>query len=187
MIYETDTNRVLVYDNTAWVMIADTDTPPGLELVKVQAVGTSVSSVEVTSAFSATWDTYFVAYSGGILSADTHIACQIGNATSTYYGAFMYGQYSTTTVAGANDNNAVRFNFVGGGDQYNGASCMFTVNNPFLTKQTYIHGISAYSTPAGTYTGRLANANSYSSFTLIPNTGTMTGGTIRVYGYRNTI
>jgi hypothetical protein len=28
-------------------------------------------------------------------------------------------------------------------------------------------------------------ATSYDSFTLIPGSGTLTGGTIRVYGYRN--
>lgn len=57
-IFETDTNRVLFYDNSAWVMVADTDQPPGLQLVKTQTVGTGVSSVVVTDAFSADFDNY---------------------------------------------------------------------------------------------------------------------------------
>jgi hypothetical protein len=36
VIYETDTNRVLVWDNSAWVMVLDTDQPPGLQLIKTQ-------------------------------------------------------------------------------------------------------------------------------------------------------
>jgi len=52
-IYETDTNRTLVYDGGAWVMTVDADSPPGMVLIKTQTVGTAVSSVEVTNAFSA--------------------------------------------------------------------------------------------------------------------------------------
>jgi hypothetical protein len=157
----------------------------GLWLVKTQTVGSGVSSVAVTGAFSADYDTYLVTYSGGSMSADTAIMCQIGSATTGYYGAYVYGNYSSTAVAGANDNNAARFTYVGGGDPFNGNSALFTLNNPFLTTQTYISSpMVAYSTNVGSYVGRLATSTSYTGFTLIPFSGTLTGGTIRVYGYR---
>lgn len=156
----------------------------GLVYVKSATVGTAVSSVAVSSAFLTDYDAYQIVYSGGIMSSDTALGLQLGSTTTGYYGAFVYGQYSSTTVAAANDNNAGKFNYCGGGDPFTGASCLFTLNNPFLTKQTYIHAPIAYSTNVGTYVGRLANTTSYTAFTIIPFTGTMTGGTITVYGYR---
>jgi hypothetical protein len=36
----------------------------------------------------------------------------------------------------------------------------------------------------GSVTGLLDNTNQYTDFTVVTNTGTMTGGTITVYGYR---
>lgn len=158
----------------------------GLWLVKTQTVGSGVSSVTVTGAFSAEYDTYLITYSGGSMSADTAIGCQLGSTTTGYYGAYVYGQYNSTAVAGAGDNNNSKFTYVGGGDPFTGNGCVFTLNNPFLAKQTYVTSSNvSYSTNAGTYSGRLANTTSYTAFTLIPFTGTLTGGTIRVYGYRN--
>lgn len=119
------------------------------------------------------------------MSADTALTLQVGSAVTGYYGAYVYGQYSSTTVTAANDNNNTKFTYCGGGDPFSGASAIFTLNNPFLSKQTYIHAPIAYSTNVGTYVGRLATTASYTSFTFAPFTGTMSGGTIRVYGYNN--
>lgn len=158
----------------------------GLWLVKTHTVGSAESSVTVSNCFSADYDAYLVIYSGGLLSADTAICLRIGNANAGYYGAYVYGQYNSTALASAPDNNNSRFTFVGGGDNVSGAGLVATVNNPFVTKQTYVTSSNvSYATNAGSYSGRLANANSYTSVTLFPVSGTMTGGTIRVYGYRN--
>lgn len=156
----------------------------GLVYVKSQTVGTGVSSVSVTSAFLTDYDAYQIVYSGGMMSADTALGLQLGSTTSGYYGSYVYGSYSASTVAAASDNNGAKFTYCGGGDPYTGASCIFTLNNPFLTKQTYIHAPVAYQTNVGTYVGRLANTTSYTAFTISPFSGTMTGGTITVYGFR---
>jgi hypothetical protein len=37
----------------------------------------------------------------------------------------------------------------------------------------------------GTVSGMLNNTTSYTAFTITPSSGTMTGGTVRVYGYAN--
>jgi len=54
MIYETDTNRVLIWDNAAWVMIADTDQPPGLQLVAKGTLSLTTSATNVTGVFDET-------------------------------------------------------------------------------------------------------------------------------------
>ena len=167
---------------------ADTNTylaNSGLVYVTSATVGTAVASATVSSAFNSTYDAYQIIYSGGIMSGDTAIGLQLGATVTGYYGSYVYGSYGSTAVAGANDNNNTKFSYIGGGDPYNGATAVFTLNNPFLTKQTYVGAIGvAYSSNVGIYTGRLANSTSYTAFTIGPVSGTFTGGTITVYGYR---
>ena len=43
-------------------------TYPGMRLVKKQTIGTAVSSVNVTNAFSATYENYLILISGGVAS-----------------------------------------------------------------------------------------------------------------------
>jgi hypothetical protein len=53
--YLESTNATQVYDGANWVSVGVT---PGLVLVKAQTIGSAVSSVEVTGAFSSTYDNY---------------------------------------------------------------------------------------------------------------------------------
>lgn len=157
----------------------------GLVYVTSATVGTTVATVTVSSAFNSTYDAYQIIWSGGIMSNDTNLYVSLGSTTTGYYGTYVYGSYASAAVTGAPDNNFTRFSFCGGGDPFNGASANFILNNPFLTKQTYIAATGiVYSTINGTYNGRLANSTSYTAFTMGSALGTMTGGTITVYGYR---
>jgi hypothetical protein len=157
----------------------------GLWLVKSQTVGAGVASVVVNDAFSANYENYFVTYTGGVLSASTNIRMQIGAATTGYYFSLIYNSFSLTTVlANVNTNNGALWSFVGAGNT-NDARLSVNLYSPFLSTRTKI--ATQYSEPlnGGNGNGFLDNANSYTAFTLSPATGTMTGGTIRVYGYRN--
>ena len=52
VIFQKDTDQLLVWNGTAWVIPNQTtQNPEGLELVKTQTIGTSVSSISVTSVF----------------------------------------------------------------------------------------------------------------------------------------
>jgi hypothetical protein len=157
----------------------------GLWLVKSQTVGTGVSSVTVTDAFNSSFDNYRIIYSGGVQSASADVGVQLGSATTNYYGTIIYSNFAGVSVLTAADNNANRFRFVGGGD---GSFSMiaFDLLNPFDAKVTTIASTgNAGAGNFGTYNGRHAANTSFSAFTLIPGSGTFTGGTIRVYGYRN--
>jgi hypothetical protein len=155
----------------------------GLWLVKSQTVGTGVSSVTVTGAFSADYDAYRIIWDGGIGSTGINLSLKLGATATGYYGFCCYGVYTATTVFGANDNNAVAFTTIGGGDA-SMMSCDIDVVDPFVTKPTKVRGAFQNGTAFGSYVGRLANNTSYTDFTVTPNTGTLTGGTIYVYGYR---
>jgi hypothetical protein len=57
------------------------------------------------------------------------------------------------------------------------------VMNPFLAKPTQFVGSLHGSSISGGTQGLHTNATSYTGFTITPNSGTLTGGTIYVYGY----
>jgi hypothetical protein len=158
----------------------------GLWLVKTQTIGTAVSSVTVTDAFSANYDNYLILLSGGSASADGDLRMTLGAAAAGYYMALPYASYAGVSAV-ANTNNGASWQFVG-----SSKTTLLTVNmnvlGPFLSNETSMSGIyigASAGGVAGAFAGFLNNTTSYTSFTLTPNTGTMTGGTIRVYGYRN--
>ena len=166
---------------------ADTNTylaNAGLVYVKSQTVGTAVASVTVTNAFSSTYDNYLVVATGGTMTVGTAIKLQLGAASTGYYGTLMYGLYTGGALINASDNNNSVFSYVGGGgtDNYTMAVQLFS---PYLTKTTRIgssavHWVSNF----GSYNGVQTNATSFTDFTFAPISGTMTGGTVEVYGYR---
>ncbi len=170
--------------NSGDILTATDMNAVGLWLVKTQTVGTGVSSVTVTGAFSADYDNYLVTYTGGTMSADTGITTKLGSATTGYYGTFVYGQY-TGSLFNASDNNNSVFSYTGGGGSA-GVYYNTYISNPFGSQFTRIFsGGVSWSTNFGTYHGLQNTNTSFTAFTLAPISGTMTGGTICVYGYNN--
>ena len=155
----------------------------GLVLVKTQTIGTAVSSVTVSDAFSSTFDNYRIQVSGIGMSVDTAVGMRLGSVTTGYYGALTYASYTGAGPSAASDNNAALFTYCGGG--HNTGSCLIEVMMPFATTNTEVLARQRYSTVYGVYIGHHYDATSHTSFTLSPAAGTMTGGTIRVYGYNN--
>ena len=188
LIYETDTNRVLVWDNAAWVMIADTDQPPGLQHIKTQTIGSAVASVTVSDAFSADFDNYRIIVSGGSGSTAATLQLQLGSSTSGYYAALATFAYSNGAFTGYGDNNSAQWTYAGA-SHTGGLSMDVVLYQPFAAIRTGYSTIGrtdTRTTGSGSFgQGFHDSATSYSSFIISPNTGTMTGGTIRVYGFRN--
>ena len=186
MIYETDTNRVLVYDAAAWVMIADTDQPPAIQLVKTQTVGSGVATVTVNDAFSSDFENYRITYTGGTQSASTDVYIQLGSSTTGYFGVLYYAVTVGGGPAIAVNNNNNRADWIGGAQANQSSHVSVDLLGPFNAAYTKIrNGSYQNDNNYGTYQGEHRVATSYSSFTLGVASGTMTGGTIRVYGYRN--
>ena len=168
---------------TGQVLTAAQMNAVGLWLVKSQTVGTGVSSVTVTGAFSTDYEAYKIIWDGGNGSTGINLSMKLGSTATGYYGFACYGVYTALTVFGANDNNAASFTTIGGGDG-SMMSVDIDVIDPYLAKPTRVRGAFQNATAFGTYVGRLADTSSYTAFTLTPNVGTLTGGTIRVYGYK---
>lgn len=169
---------------SAAIFIPD-DRNTGLTLIKTQTIGSAVSTVTVTNAFSATYDNYKIVVSGGTGSANTYLKMTLGATTTGYYWAYLFRTYAGTSGGDQLANGAF---WLAGTVQTNGLKINMEIQNPFASTVTGFQNV--YDTPAtggdfDTGGGYLNNTTSYTDFTLAPNTGTITGGTIRVYGYQN--
>jgi hypothetical protein len=157
----------------------------GLWLVKTQTVGTGVSSVTVSDAFSATYDHYKIVYQGACSTGGEVLRLRLGSNTANYYGNVIYANYGNGAAQSIADAPATSFTHCSGGF-FGQTSLDVTVFNPFLTTRTGMSTtIYMDENNAGSKRGTLLDNNSYTAFTLLTGAGTITGGTIRVYGYRN--
>ncbi len=180
--YIEATNTTQYYDGAAWQTLVVS----GLTLISTTTIGSAVSSVTVSNAFSSTYENYKIVVSGGAGSTSNNIAMQLGATTTGYYGSFVRYNYDGTAAI-STDNNAASFTRFGYMNT-NGLMACCDLIGPNLAKNTFLNGGAAYASTvngAGAYHAFLDNTTQYTAFTLAPPTGTMTGGTIRVYGYAN--
>ena len=159
----------------------------GLWLVKTQTVGNAVASVAVSSAFSADYDSYRIIYSGGSQSIAGEIRMHLGASVSLYYSSIVYATWTGAT--GGTGGNGIAYWNVGSGRPAGNSVCI-DIHRPFNTDETWFNGsyigIDAGSV-GGSVNGFQNNAASFTAFTLTPSAGTLTGGTIYVYGYKGTV
>lgn len=149
-------------------------------------IGNAVSSVTIT-AFSSLYENYRIVMTNFSMSTGASIRAQLrtGGTTSTanYAWAGVYLAYTATTVNGEAASADSSWNV--GYSQGSANSLIFDVAMPFLavnTRMTVTNGNEGYMGVKGGYHNV---ATSYSDIVLTTAAGTMTGGTIRVYGYRN--
>ena len=148
-------------------------------------VGNAVASVSVTC-FTSLYDNYRIIYTGGVGSVGTQIRLAFNGITTGYYGGYFSTNYSSGAFVGGGDNNTAQFNNAG---WVSTSNIYFNVDvtNPFTTGAR--KNISAYggfnSNGYGMYHGECTGTASATGFTISPASGTLTGGIIRIYGYRN--
>ena len=150
----------------------------------VITVGTGNTSVTVSAAFSSAFDNYKIIYSGGVSSAAvTNISLKLGASATGYYSSTFFAAVTATTVSNAGVNNGAVWTY-GGLATTTSTSMDFDLLNPFLAKTTiFANGTYTDTATFGTTNGVHSVATSYTEFTIAPGSGTLTGGTIRVYGY----
>lgn len=187
--YLQSTDLLETWNGTAWA----SPTPaipaaeiPGLVFIKSQTIGTSVSTVVVDNAFSATYDNYRVFVTGGTNSVDAQkLTLRLGAATTAYYGGTTNVTFSTGSQAIIWDNNTSQF-VTAGFTRTDQKTMDLEIIHPFLPIATKIRGGYFTNVGAGTISGMQIDSTSFTSFTVGIASGTMTGGTISVYGYRRT-
>jgi hypothetical protein len=202
--YLDDLNVLQSYTGSAWVTIVNTERPAGLELVTsctatftsgtagsvsngVVTIGTGNTLVTVSNAFSATYDNYLITVGGGVssVSAD-NLGLQMGS-TLTGYRSSISGANTSSAFAGGYDNNTNQRWIWAGAINVQGVHARIELANPFLALNTYMQSQMIRTGANGHWVsfGTLENTTSYTSFVIQPASGTLTGGKICVYGYRN--
>jgi hypothetical protein len=148
-----------------------------------------VSSQSINDVFSATYDNYQIVINLSLSSA-TYAGIRMrvsgtDNSSSNYIfagpsltsGNSFENLWSNGTVTSFNEMVRISVNNSAG---------TFVISDPFNTKATTIVGQSVWNRSATlinsmTYTGVTTVTTSYTGFTLLPQTGTMTGS-VSVYG-----
>jgi hypothetical protein len=178
-----DTDATQFYDGAGWQPVGASS---GLTLISATTIGTTVASVTVSSAFSATYDNYRIILSGGASSVSPeNLLMTLGATTAGYYWAQNSRTFADADNSGAGANTS---SWRAGGVSSTTLTMCIDLFSPFLADQTWFSGTKLFPTTTGAFFsvgGFLNNTTSYSAFTLTPDSGTLTGGTIRVYGYSN--
>ena len=157
----------------------------GLVYVKSQTIGSGVTSISVTDAFSATYDNYLIVFSTVFSAQASRIFMRGTNSTSTTYaGSFIYMDNTSATVFGAQAGSSAYFDT---GLSSSTGRTDVTVNffniwqSGIATRMQAQASGNTYGTSGW---GRDSATNSSTDLVIAPAGGTMTGGTITVYGYR---
>jgi len=180
------TGTLLALSASAFIFEAGgvTASAGALTLISATTIGSAVSSVTVSGAFSSTYDNYKITVSGGVCSTSTNMNLQLGSTTTGYYAAQQYVSYSSGATAADGRNNQASF-IAAGTARSNFLSMNVDLFSPNLAKNTTYYGWFVHESQGGYSVGVLQDTTSYTAFTIAPASGTITGGTIRVYGYAN--
>ena len=190
VIYETDTDKTLVYNGTGWVFLSTSRANPGgLDLIKAETSFSAATQVICDTVFSSTYTAYKIIMRftgttggavglqlriGGVAAVDTNYTRQILSATSTTVSAVRQtGQTSFALAAGS------------GGSFMQSVECLIT--GPALAEVTTFQ--SNFQGADGAHTnafvqiihGSHTTATAYDGFELDAASGNITG-IYSVYG-----
>jgi hypothetical protein len=172
---------------------ADLNASSGLVFVSSTAVGSSVSSVDVNNVFSSTFDNYKIIYSNyasSIANIGMRMRLKTGtvDSSSNYYWGGYFVRYTSTGSGFDRSGGATTF-FDMGSATSPSSSLSWEMHSPNLSNYTLytLQQTAASSTDqyAITRSGVFRNTTQFTGFQLFPTSGTITAGTIRVYGYNN--
>ena len=165
---------------------ADLNQSSGLVFITSVTVGSGVSSVTVTDAFSATFRNYRIIVDSVDASTITSLNFELGTGspahTSGYYGVSS-GRSYISGVTNTNYNNQPPMP-IATANTTNATNSAIEVYSPYGGSYTQFHAVSGGDRGQFT-TGQYSSATSFTDFTLKMTTGTITAGTIRVYGYND--
>lgn len=157
----------------------------GLWEIKTETIGTGVASFTVSSAFSSDYDNYKIVINNMDASANAQqLRMTFGAAAAAYYGSAYYDKVDglSTGLIRVNNGAYVVVGLTGTNDNTN---VDLTVTGPNLTKATGVSSMYNSDDHNGWASGQLRNTTAYTAFTITAQSGTFTGGTVRVYGIRN--
>lgn len=176
------------YDGANWITWGTAPAAGALVLISSTTIGTSVTSVAITNCFNATYENYKIIISGGSASATSDGSFQLGSANTGYSNAFVYNGYTSATPTGVATNNTSTSSTVFAYSA-NGYNLDLTLFQPQMAKRTswvYLSSTIASASNRWAGGGFQDSATQFTGITFSTQGGhTLTGGTIKVYGFQN--
>jgi hypothetical protein len=175
-----DTDTLTYYNGSAWVNFGVADL--GLVLIKEQVVGSAVSSVNITSAFNSTYQNYRIVVSGVETTAANNMGITFsGSAGTTYKDYILFTAFGGATLGETSaSQNRIKIAITSASGLLSFSADIF---GPNTNTTTQVHSSGSSLTYGFFATGFDSNVAQHTAFTLTPTTGTLTGGTVYVYGY----
>lgn len=152
----------------------------------VITIGNGNTSVTINNAFSSSFAAYRIHFSGCVGSQGTDLNMTLGTNTvgASYFGSYYYDNVNGAITGTTRRNNGTNFP-VGGLAQNNEQSFRVDIFNPQAAMRTSWNGQAFGNSYSFWYAGTQATNTQFTAITFFPDAGNMTGGTIRVYGYRD--
>ena len=150
-----------------------------------ETIGTGVASYTASDVFSSDYTNYCVIINSVDGSAlDQWLRLTFGATVTAYYATAYYDNANGISTGTVRINNGayIRAGLTGTSDD---TCAVFDIFAPNLAKRTQVNGRFNNTAHSCWFGGTLANTTAYTAFTLTPDSGTLTGGTVRVYGYRD--
>ena len=187
-IYETDTDLTYVWGGSAWQQVSGGTAVgnSGLVYITSSTIGTAVSTHVVSNVFNSTYDNYKIVVTNMKHTASGGNFYIALSGSSGWYSNVNWMQAGSASWGLDYILNGSRA-FIGITDT-NTMNWICEVTNPYVAvaksvMNTYTSsGSNLY---VGSGLGVSASTNSATDFTISLSSGTMTGGTVTVYGYRN--
>lgn len=156
----------------------------GLWRITRVTIGNAVSSVTVSNCFSADFECYRIIVTGGTTSTQINIYLQLSGITTGVYN--QNGYYQLFTVATMNAYAAANATSIIIADGSTTAySADVEIKNPFASVRKFGNAMGVSAADQYSFPFYINSTASATGFTINPGAGTMTGGTITVYGYNN--
>lgn len=189
VIYESDTDRVLVWNASAWVAPnSQTSNPPGLEFI-AETSFTASANPFINGCFSSSYQNYLVKVNvTASASADVFYRFRSGvNTPETGNVYDRYGFYyagSIVSMISANLVGAYATDATSGNTRGVADINLFSPNEAIHTMGTG-HAWGGSSGAMYTISNRIETTTQYTGIELTTFAATTLTGTMRVYGYRN--
>lgn len=184
MSFLKDTDATQYYTGSAWATVGGAS---GLNLVSTTTIGTAVSTVSVNNVFTSTYQNYKVIIEWIGSSASTNVNLRLRASGTDNSTAFSYQPKGYQNVAGtlATYGAAAAQLQLGSIVNNDYDTTLLEIIRPATANYTYFasnHYEGSNNSAYQFMAAHLVNT-SYDGFTVYPTTGTLTNGTIYVYGY----
>lgn len=192
MIYETDTDKTLVYNGSSWLSPNSTSSNgPGLEFI-TSASWASGGTLSVNNCFTSTYSSYrIMVRNAKHATTSVNILLRFrASGTDTSAGYYWGRRYVPMGGTGGGDTGASNSADIVPGivaAVSNAGSGVIDVHDPqksAVTSCTFQGTWTITTGESSSGAGFLNNTTSYDGFTLIANTGNFTSLDVVVYGYR---